>query len=538
MAAVAKCALGFAQYQALPIAWWYRLSRGNTIKELERQWEAGHSLSLALRHNVRMGFAGFATLLVALQIIDGPLFVTLHVVQHTSTSADFAPRLQKATSIGIATQTASVTLALNLVQEVPTGFSGISIDAGVSQSGRSTKVLADRRNKVPITLDVQQCNDTCTVMVRAPGVSRANCTSQTWNISSADYSDPDATWGRWKSYDPERNTYSNPLFLIDLEPYSSDLSQTSEGAVLETGILSFLPTEDGNVTGSFVDTVCTYSPAVLEYDVILKGTEATIPDHPGQGRLVQVANNTLSYNEQVIGPSTPFPNTMDVFTMYLNLYVGLNTSVIISANNSDSVWSMDTKIQSNNAEFAKYVDLQADPALVIANPTHDIISSLNEMMFRAGVLSTGWANVTNLIDGGLPIRQSVEAKRTVVQNVYQSDLRWFAGAAALEILAAVFVLPLFWGWWTLDSTRLMSPIEIALAFDAPLLKDMHSAAGASEVVKKLGDVCVRYGAVQGSRAGHEANDAKSNENDGTSYRLGIAEMRSVVKPYKGLQFNV
>ncbi|KAK5674852.1 hypothetical protein LTS10_012589 [Elasticomyces elasticus] len=65
--ALANTALAFARYHAIPLA----VSKGNSIRDLERQWEAGHSVVLALRHNVRMGFSGFATLLVAIMIIDG-----------------------------------------------------------------------------------------------------------------------------------------------------------------------------------------------------------------------------------------------------------------------------------------------------------------------------------------------------------------------------------------------------------------------------------------------------------------------------------
>ncbi|KAK3648497.1 hypothetical protein LTR22_013389 [Elasticomyces elasticus] len=69
--AIANVALACARYLAVPIAWWYTASRGNSIRDLERQWEVSQSVALALRHNVRMGFAGFTTIVVALMIIDG-----------------------------------------------------------------------------------------------------------------------------------------------------------------------------------------------------------------------------------------------------------------------------------------------------------------------------------------------------------------------------------------------------------------------------------------------------------------------------------
>lgn len=257
--------------------------------------------------------------------------------------ADFAvppSRLQRATSIGSATQTKPVTLALKLAQEVPTGFSGYNLDDGVSQSSLSTQVLSNWRDKTPIVLDVQPCNGTCTATVRAPGVTKANCTSQSWAITNTDYYNPNATWGGWHSYDPSRDVFTNPLFLINLQTYSPTLPQRSEVAVLETGILGFTPTADGTVSGSYVDTVCYYVPAILEYDLLIQGQAATISDTPNQYRTVSIANNTRS--AKIDNENVQTPNTMDVFTMYLNLVVGTNTSVVIDANQSGVPWSMDS----------------------------------------------------------------------------------------------------------------------------------------------------------------------------------------------------
>ena len=153
-------------------------------------------------------------------------------------------------------------------------------------------------------------------------------------------------------------------------------------------------------------------------------------------------------------------------------------------------------------------------------------------------MSTSWANLTNLTDHGLPVEQTLQANQTTTQNVYRSDLRWFAGAAALEILAALFVLPLFWGWWTLDSPRELSPLGIALAFDAPLLKGANSATGASGVVKQMGDMCVRYGVVENSAGTCDTDDGVVKGTERGICRLGIAEIGSVRQPQKGMRFEV
>jgi len=98
-AALANVALGFARFVAAPLSWWHTALRGSNLRELERQWEASHSVLLAFKHHYRMGFAGFATILAALMMIDGPL-------------------LQKATSVQVETSSSNITLALNLTLEV------------------------------------------------------------------------------------------------------------------------------------------------------------------------------------------------------------------------------------------------------------------------------------------------------------------------------------------------------------------------------------------------------------------------------------
>lgn len=59
------------------------------------------------------------------------------------------------------------------------------------------------------------------------------------------------------------------------------------------------------------------------------------------------------------------------------------------------------------------------------------------------------AGLEGKVDQGLNSNQTLTASQTLTQNVYHSDLRWFTGAAVLEMLAILAVAPVFWGWWTL-----------------------------------------------------------------------------------------
>ena len=114
----------------------------------------------------------------------------------------------------------------------------------------------------------------------------------------------------------------------------------------------------------------------------------------------------------------------------------------------------------------------------------------------------------------------------------------FAGAAVLEVLAVLFVLPLFWGWWTLGHAPLVSPVELALAFDAPLFKKANSATGSTGVIKKLGEVHVTYGAAYETSLRPSADDAETKYAENIAPRLGIGRSKDVMAPYKCMRFDV
>jgi len=154
----------------------------------------------------------------------------------------------------------------------------------------------------------------------------------------------------------------------------------------------------------------------------------------------------------------------------------------------------------------------------------------------AGVIATGWSNLTTLIDPGLSVNQTLHAQRSKTENVFHSDLRFFAAAAMLEVVAALSLLPLFWRWWKLGKMSFLSPIELALAFDSPLLKSASSATGSSGAIKSLGNVKVKYGAVYDRSQVCACCTAKLT--DDKDCRLGIGHEATVMDPPKDMRFAV
>ncbi|KAK3109257.1 hypothetical protein LTR53_017683 [Teratosphaeriaceae sp. CCFEE 6253] len=513
-AAVANVAIGFARYCSGPISWWHSASRGDSIEGLERHWEAGHSVVLALKHNVRMGLPGFATIVVALMIIDGPL-------------------LQRATTVHVATQAKNVTLALNLAPEVPRGFSGFGQNFILHENGMANQVFVDWRNAAPITLDAQPCNGTCQARLLAPGLAQSNCSRQDWPITLEMTQNPNATWGRWKGFDPASGKYSNPLLYASLGHLPRGIPQRSEITSLVVGLLQWSDTigvDPATFAGSYVETACWYVPAILKYEVSIRDTEVTVLDY--QGRVVDTANNTRSF-DATLPVDLVQPITVDAISTQLGLALNTNATVAMVASPGSS-WSVDPTSPCG-AQIAKYYDFapgSSTTGIHLFDPTADILAAVNELYLRAGVATSRWANLTSLMDPGQSATQVLAAVQATTEDVYKSDLAWFAGAAVLEILAVLFVAPLFWGWWRLGRVGMLSPFELALAFDAPILKEANSATGVPGIIKQMGETKVRFGAVANASEGHEAKVGGR-----TSPRLGFGRMDDVIQPRDGEHFH-
>ncbi|KAK4893441.1 hypothetical protein LTR27_008123 [Elasticomyces elasticus] len=481
-AAIANSALSFAYAQAAPIAWWYRLSRpgGATIRAMERQWQASQSLTRAAGQSQRMTLVIAASMLVALMIIDGPL-------------------LQRASSVIVATQTQAVTLQVILPLEVPTGFSGYDQYSNLVQSTIAVNVGQDWVAKSPISLTVSPgCKGTCTGTILGPGLTKTECITRVYPITDTAFHDPNATWGsqseEFYMYDPYN--FTNPVFYVSTDthnilPNMSDatLQSLSEATWLAVGFMELI-----NGTGNYTETECWWIPAILEYNISIDSNHHATIDHTSgsTGKLVALANNTQA--PRADEPNTRYESTLAFITLILGAYYQSSATAAFATNGS--FWYPETYLE--NAEAMSHTNFlnNTNPFdIAFFDPTEDIINNFNEMMFRAAVSTADWPNITRLIDAGLSVNQTSSLTQTVTHNVFRSDFRWYAAASVLELIVILFVLPLFWGYWTLDSHLDLSPFSTALALDAPLLEDADQSRGVPGVLEKLGDVRIRYGDV-------------------------------------------
>ena len=77
--------------------------------------------------------------------------------------------------------------------------------------------------------------------------------------------------------------------------------------------------------------------------------------------------------------------------------------------------------------------------------------------------------------------------------VYQTHAGWLAGGFAVVALSCLAILPSYWGWWLLGRLVTTSPLDVAMAFDAPLLRDADPNGTADKPLRVVGYKHVRYG---------------------------------------------
>ncbi|KAK5675810.1 hypothetical protein LTS10_011541 [Elasticomyces elasticus] len=514
--AVANSAISYAFTQAAVVAWFHRASNGTTILALERSWEASYSVVHAISQGRNTSLVAIAAILVAMMIVDGPL-------------------LQRASTVVAATQSNTMTLNFTLSPEVPKGLSGLWQYENLMISNAAIQVGQDFTMKSPIALAVEPpCSGSCVAKLLGPGIVKTNRSTKSWQITKSMYFDPNATWGSqgaqgdafyWSKRDREG---INPFFYVSVNTHDRGLNGTaayqSEGTLLRVAIMDLR-----NSSGTYTETSCWLLPAVLEYDVQFDdvGHVKVLSDTTSTGRLVALTNNTLAPDNSPQHLSLLQPSTIDWFTMYLEMYAGSFVEAYLF--NNGSAWACN--FNTMNAQSLKYTNwLNNTDPLDVAwyDPTTDMMNDMNDMMFRAAVLSSSWANLTQLIDPGLSAEQSVTANQTVTQNVYRADFRWYAAATALEILVALAVLPLFWGWWRLDRHVSFSPISFGLALNAPLFREADPAEGARGAIKQLGHTHVRYGVVVNDEPGDGCVPDGNRKRLDNVTRIGIAESRYVV----------
>ena len=139
----------------------------------------------------------------------------------------------------------------------------------------------------------------------------------------------------------------------------------------------------------------------------------------------------------------------------------------------------------------------------IQDPTDYILRSMSEILFRVGFAAAQMDP---------PPMQAFEAKQVRMDLVYTSNLRFLAAAACIMLCAIVLVAGTHHQWWLVGRSVSLSPLEIAKAFDAPLLAvPGTSNTDVKAMLDVVGKMQVKYGGVLQSGAAGLRRDVRRSE---------------------------
>jgi len=310
------------------------------------------------------------------------------------------------------------------------------------------------------------------------------------------------------------------------------------------------------MTGSMVHQRCMMRSATLEYPILL--VNSTVYLTPGSRAFtakVQEVGNGDSYSPTPGQPLDPY-----VYSYSTIGGIGLAAQNLFNA----SATQTGGTIGSMGLLASQYIDygegnnsfFQTQDACSLnwVDPTSDIIDALNEIMFRTSLLASNYSKYALLAnrtqgtpycfeampihipphDSGIPEPQILQMSQVAPVTVFQSNYYYFGGAFAVMALSFLLIIPSLHGLTEFGRNSSLSPLEIAKAFDAPMLRGPGSNFDSKRLTKIYGSKQAQYGEVvfeheSGLKAGWEENSLE----DGLGLkerRLGLADPDHVIPP--------
>ena len=269
---------------------------------------------------------------------------------------------------------------------------------------------------------------------------------------------------------------TNPAFSVQIYWEPGGLLDT--GQSLLTLNVSYAATQ--SCAGMMVSNTCTLRSAVVLHHVLLNENIVTLEPPLSNLSVLALANNT---------------NQTETFMTYTTL-----GGIAIAAND---LFQTNTSIRFNGVGGYQPFGLSTFASGYLGNgtelrscqynwldPTNDILAALQELMFRTAIRAANASDYDpGSIENNFPIKQKLQGTVLGTQNVFKTHYAFGAAAAGVTVLGLLAVLPQFHRFWMLDRPVTFSPIDIAKAFDAPLLSDTAPQAdgGVEALVKIVGE---------------------------------------------------
>ena len=499
LAATGSALLHYFVSNGLVVYWWTLALRGAKIEKLHHSWSHGNSVLSAINSGTRFD------LLAAVKILVASSFVVEPLLQRASQAETVVVASNNTIPFSLATNVASF-LAVNFTGAYTDGFSN-----PIQLMPSMVQVMRDYTNRAPIQSGFYgSCVGNCSGTVRAAGIV-ANCTSVSNDTFDITYKNghPLTVFQTGTNI---MNYHTHEQFNLSVFTSQTEVSDRS------AALPSLWP-----CSGSSTTKICALQHAVLEYPITMTNNTLTVHTRPSEVRTIyreengEVAGVGAGYREPVF----------DGFSIAAN-----SITQSVGQRTSESRYGFLFNASGPLTSF--YVD-KFDPetcAMSFSDPTDDILTSFNEILFRISIAA--FANTTSRMNA---------TDYTFTQHAseihYKSHFQYLIAATIISLVAIASVLPTFHGFWRLGRDMSLSPIEIAKAFDAPLLREQGTSnMPIHNLLHVVGKTKVKYGCqcnVMDKEQRGDEEESGEHVGDGEILRIDGADV--VARPRKGMMFG-
>lgn len=372
-------------------------------------------------------------------------------------------------------------------------------------------VMNEYSSNQPIIGGIEGCIGSCTATIRAPALVVDHCESTvTEQNFSAPYTSQETALYHEGQFPATRTLFATYLTSSNGTAETLDLQTFFTGAEVAA-----------TCAGPFNSTNCYLRSAIAEYEVTMTNGTIILLD-AANPKFVSWANNTAITNETIY--KFGLHSDQNPGCMKTTLAAIVNAFLFKYYFSGDAYppkhskpGYLDISLQSQSLfmyqHITNYAQYNNETACTYTfnDPRSSIMAGLNELMFRIGVhvaQNYNSEDLKSLLDPGVQTNYSVIGAAQGPQEVFKSEFAYFFAAAGLELLTIVLVASTFIGYWRLGRHVSFSPLEIAKAFDAPLLAHIGPNLSGRNIAKATNDRQVKYGLVYDDAEKREAGTLK------------------------------
>ncbi|KAK3074827.1 hypothetical protein LTR53_002422 [Teratosphaeriaceae sp. CCFEE 6253] len=465
LSSVLSLMLGLALKEGLNVSWWRKVLVGGKVRDLERHWSTGNSVLQAAIAGKRITYVACGLLLVtATGIAESTLM-------QRSTTTKSQP-VKGDDPFNITTQLATV---------VPyTGWESTNGIVPVSLDPAFASVVRAWTSNAQINSSFMGCDSTCSAFVAGAGLA-ADCQSNQTTITLGEVA-YNQSWPHDPtnfSYYPPQWTRPRTLFQTSFDLAGSDETLSFTNITLNTLSSTATTDADGDCPRMVTRRQCTLRPAIVKYPVLISDTTLTLD------KAALANTNSL----QVIKYLT-MNDTEPLYTSLGGIYLALSdlytSKATLTWNNQfGDGWFFQPKGSLVSSYYftgaSSPLDTEYTCNATLADPTADLLASITDLMFRVAVANSSASD-----------RADAAALPTGVLNYYHSSFLFLGIAVALVWVNIAVILPMFWGWWALGRKISLNPIEVAEAFNAPVLRKETGHKDVGGLIEQVGDRAVVF----------------------------------------------